>query len=59
MVGEPVGASLALIAIMLGAWFGVIGVGAYLAWRSIRGVRTSSIPERANLSDESFGEEVA
>ena len=58
MVGEPVGASLALIAIMLGAWFCVIGVGAYLAWRSMRGVRTS-IQERANFPDESFGEEVA
>jgi len=59
MIGEPVGASLALIAIVLGAWFCAIGIGTYLAWKSMRGVRPSSIQERPNLPDESSGEEVA
>ena len=59
MIGEPVEASVALIAIMLGAWFCAIGIGTYLAWKSMRGVRSSRIQETPNLPDESFGEEVA
>jgi hypothetical protein len=50
MVGEPVGASLAVIVAMLGAWLCAIGIGAYVAWASMRGVvGTSSTQETAEV----------
>jgi hypothetical protein len=45
MVGEPVGASVALIIVMLGAWFGALGVGTYVIWAFTRGVDASTSQE--------------
>ena len=58
MGGEPVGASLALIAVMLGAWLAAMGIGAYVVWASIRGVTASSTQESSEPT-QGFREEVA
>jgi hypothetical protein len=41
MVGEPLSASLALIAVMLLAWLSPVGIGTYVAWVSLHGVESS------------------
>jgi hypothetical protein len=45
MVGEPIAASVALIAVLLGAWCGALGIGAYVTWAFIRGVDASTTEE--------------
>jgi len=60
MVGEPVGASVALIVVMLSAWLGALGIGIYVAWASIREVDASTTREPLARSDPTpaFGEEL-
>ena len=45
MVGEPVSASLALIAVMLVAWLSAVGIGTYVVWISLHGAEPSDAQE--------------
>ena len=49
MVGEPVSASLALIAVMLVAWLSAVGIGTYVVWVFLHGVDPSDAQETAEI----------
>lgn len=52
MGGEPIGASVAMIVAMLGAWLCAMGIGAYVVWASMRSVGgTSSTQEGADVDN--------
>jgi hypothetical protein len=49
MVGEPVSASLVVIAVMLGAWLSAVGIGTYVVWVSLHAIDPSSTQETAEI----------